>query len=161
MVLGTVLYYDQGYEGYEAMQGRIGTQFYMLTFCLLESIQNVILVFPEERAVFLREQASSLYDVSAYFMGKVIAEFPLNIAVPLIALLIAFWLWNMNDVHGYNFWVNLLNNELMYLTGTGFGLILGSIVSDRAILIALLAIVALPLLLLSGFFVNIDRKSVV
>eukprot|EP00826_Nyctotherus_ovalis_P046230 TRINITY_DN51_c0_g2_i5.p1 TRINITY_DN51_c0_g2~~TRINITY_DN51_c0_g2_i5.p1 ORF type:complete len:706 (+),score=187.88 TRINITY_DN51_c0_g2_i5:214-2331(+) len=159
MLLGTGLYYDQDYEGYEAMQGRVGTQFYMLTFCLLEAIQNVILVFPEERAVFLREQASSLYDISAYFMGKIIAEFPLNLLIPIISLLICYWSWNMNDAHGYNFWINLLNMELMYFCGTGFGLIMGSIVADRTILVTLLAIVSMPLQLFSGFFVSIDKSK--
>ena len=43
----------------------------------------------------------------------------------------------------------------MYFTGTGFGRNLGACVSDRAILISLIAIVTLPLMLLSGFFVNI------
>eukprot|EP00826_Nyctotherus_ovalis_P046225 TRINITY_DN51_c0_g1_i3.p1 TRINITY_DN51_c0_g1~~TRINITY_DN51_c0_g1_i3.p1 ORF type:complete len:700 (-),score=192.14 TRINITY_DN51_c0_g1_i3:124-2223(-) len=157
ILMGTALYYDQGYNYSKAIQGRSGVQFFMLTFCLLEAIQNVILVFPEERAVFLREQASSLYEISAYFLGKVIAELPLNLLVPLITLLMTFWLWNMNDVHSYNFWINLLNMELMYLTGTGFGLILGSVVANRTVLIALLAVVALPLLLLAGFFVGIDK----
>ena len=159
MIMGTVLYYNQSDVYPEAVQGRSGVQFFMMTFCLLESIQNVILVFPEERAVFLREQASSLYDISAYFTGKIIAELPLNLLVPVIALLMTFWLWNMNNEHEYNFWINLLNMELMYLTGTGFGLILSSVVANRAVLITLLAVVALPLLLLAGFFVGIDKDK--
>lgn len=159
MLMGTALYYDQGNVLPEALQGRSGVQFFMLTFCLLESIQNVILVFPEERAVFLREQASSLYDISAYFTAKVFAELPLNLLVPVIALVMAFWLWNMNDANPYNFWFNLINMELMYLTGTGFGLIISSVVANRAVLIALLAVVALPLLVLAGFFVGIDKDK--
>lgn len=158
MLLGTGLYYDQGHEGYEAMQGRIGTQFYMLAFCLLEAMQNVILVFPEERAVFLREQASSLYDISAYFLGKVTAELPFNLLIPVISILICFWAWNMNDVHSYNFWINLLDMEFLYLCGTGFGLIMGAAIADRTILFSLLSVVALPLLLLSGFFVGIEKS---
>ena len=156
VLLGTALYYNQTYEGYSAMQGRIGFQFYLLVFCLLESIQNVVLIFPEEREAFLREQASTLYDVSAYFMGKIIAEFPFNFVVPLLTILSCFWLWNMNDNHSYNFWINLLNFELMYFAGTGFGLILSAIISDRGILISLVVIVMLPLLFISGFFANIE-----
>ncbi len=159
MVLGTALYCRLGYDGYEAMQNRVGTVFYLITFCLLESIQNVVLVFPEERAVFLREQASSLYDISAYFMGKVIAELPLNLIVPIIAIVLTYWSWNLNDVYSYNFWVNLAVLELMYLAGCGYGLILGSLISDRTVMISTLPVVTLPLLLLSGFLVTITKNT--
>jgi ATP-binding cassette subfamily G (WHITE) protein 1 len=156
-LLGTSLYYDIGNSGYAAVQSRIGTQFYVITFCLMESIQNVVLVFPEERAVFLREQASSLYDISAYFLGKIIAELPFNLFTPLLSLLIIFWSWHLNNVHTYNFWVNLINMELMYVTGCGYGLIIGVLVADRTVLVATLPVVMLPLLLFSGFFVSITK----
>jgi ABC-type multidrug transport system ATPase subunit len=155
MVLGMALYWRQGSYGHEDMQGRIGTQFFIVTFAFLQSMQNIVLIFPEERAVFLREQASSLYSISAYFVGKVLAELPLNLFTPLLGFLICFWSWDMNSVHRYNFWLNLLAMELMYLAGTGYGLVLGSIVSDRSVMIALLPVVTMPMLLLSGFFVDI------
>lgn len=157
MVLGMALYWQQGSYGYEDMQGRVGTQFFVLTFSFLQSMQNIVLIFPEERAVFLREQASSLYSISAYFVGKVIAELPLNLFTPLLGLLICFWSWDMNSVHHYNFWLNLLTMELMYLAGTGYGLVLGSMVSDRSVMIALLPVVTMPMLLVSGFFVFIGK----
>ncbi len=156
-LLGTSLYYDIGHEGYGSLQSKIGTQFYTISFCLMESIQNVVLVFPEERAVFLREQASSLYDISSYFLGKIIAELPFNLFVPLLALLIIFWSWHLNNVHSYNFWVNLFDMELIYLTGCGYGLIIGAVVANRSVLVSLLPVVMLPILLVSGFFVKITK----
>jgi len=159
MALGMALYWRQGSYGYEALQGRVGSQFFVVTFAFLQSMQNIVLVFPEERAVFLREQASSLYSISAYFVGKILAELPLNLFTPLLGLLICFWSWDMNSVHRHNFWMNLLGMELMYLAGTGYGLVLGSLVSDRSVMIALLPVVTMPMLLLSGFFVDIGKSK--
>jgi len=99
------------------MQGRAGTQFFLVALCYLEAVQNVVLIciffiikingkVPEERSVFLRDQASSLYSISSYFASKVIAELPLNLLTPLLALCCAQWPWNLNDAHPYNFWVN-------------------------------------------------------
>ena len=42
MILGIVFYYQPGFEGYESILGCIGTQIHLFTFCLLESLQNVI-----------------------------------------------------------------------------------------------------------------------
>ena len=36
------------------------------------AIQNVILIFPDERPVFLREANNNMYAVSAYFWAKII-----------------------------------------------------------------------------------------
>ncbi len=158
-VLGIALYYDVGNAGYSSMQGVIGKQFYVLTFCFMNAIQNVVLVFPEERAVFLREQASSLYDISAYFLGKVLAEAPFDLLIPLMGLLIVYWSFDMTNVHGYNFWLNLLNFELMYFTGCGYGLIIGAAVADRNMLMTILPMVLLPIMLVCGFFTKVTSSD--
>ena len=159
MIMGTALYYQISWDGYDAMQNRVGSRFYLVTFFFLEAIQNVVLVFPEERAVFLREQASSLYHVSAYFVAKITSELPYNLLVPLISILMVFWAWDLQSVHSYNFWASLLNGELSYLAALGYGLILGSVVSDRNVLISMQTLINLPILLLSGFFVKLTTSS--
>ena len=159
MLMGTLIYYQISWDGYEAMQSRVGARFYLVAFFFLAAIQNVGLVFPEERAVFLREQASSLYDVSAYFVGKVLSEFPYNLTTPLISLLIVYWTWDLQNSKDYNFWFTLANYEVLYLVGVGYGLILGAIVSDRNTLITMMTVILLPMMLLSGFFVKLTTSA--
>ena len=48
------------------------------------SIQNIILIFPDEMPVFLREVNNNMYSVSAYFFAKVISEIPSSILTPVI-----------------------------------------------------------------------------
>lgn len=56
---------------------------------------NLTLV-PEERAVFMREQASSLYYVSTYFFAKVVAEIPYGMVNPLLLSFVIYWLIPFN-----------------------------------------------------------------
>lgn len=58
--------------------------------------QTIILIFPEERPVFLREAHNKLYTVSAYFYGKLLAEIPLAIVVPLLNSSIIYFYLGLN-----------------------------------------------------------------
>ena len=48
------------------------------------AIQNVILIFPDERPVFLREVNNNMYKVGPYFWAKIISEMPFSIVTPSI-----------------------------------------------------------------------------
>ena len=48
------------------------------------AIQNVILIFPDERPVFLREANNGMYRVSAYFWAKILSELPIGILTPAL-----------------------------------------------------------------------------
>ena len=140
------------------MQDRIGAQFFLMALAFLESIQNVILVcthshlvaVPEERAVLLRDQASSLYGLLPYFLSKIVAELPLNVLSPVYALLLGQWLFGLNDARDYNFWINstalckyvVFNMILMYLAACGYGIVAGAVMADRDGLINLIPVLS-------------------
>ncbi len=98
--------------------------------------------------MLLRDQASSLYGLFPYFMSKIVAELPLNILTPVYALLLGQWLFGLNDVHEYNFWINrmipsliiVLNMVLMYLAACGYGIVAGAVMADRDGLINLIPV---------------------
>ncbi len=56
----------------------------------------ILLIVPEERAVFMREQASSLYDVSPYFFSKILADLPFAILDVMVFVLMMYWLVGYN-----------------------------------------------------------------
>lgn len=60
------------------------------------AIQNIILIFPEERAVFLREHSNGMYSVSAYFFSKVTSELPANIIFPALFGIIVYFPLNLS-----------------------------------------------------------------
>jgi len=55
------------------------------------SIQNIILIFPDERPVFLREVNNNMYDVSTYFFAKVASELPMSICIPVLFGVIVYF----------------------------------------------------------------------
>jgi hypothetical protein len=62
------------------------------------AIQNVILIFPDERPVFLREINNNMYSVSAYFLGKIIAELPAMIILPMLYGSIVYFVIGLSTI---------------------------------------------------------------
>lgn len=80
--------------------------FIIMVLCFL-AIQSVILIFPDERPVFLREANSGMYKVSAYFCSKIFSEMPFGILVPGLYSLVVYWtcgynteVWNKMPIFG-------------------------------------------------------------
>jgi ATP-binding cassette subfamily G (WHITE) protein 2 len=59
------------------------------------AIQNVILIFPDERPVFLREQANKMYSVLPYFIAKNIMDIPVLLITPLSTSLINYFAFGL------------------------------------------------------------------
>ena len=62
---------------------------------VFNGIQSVILLLPDERGVFLREQASGMYGTVAYFFGRITSEIPAFIIVPTIPTVITYFVLNL------------------------------------------------------------------
>jgi ABC-type multidrug transport system permease subunit len=61
------------------------------------ALSPVMISFPIERAVFLKEENSKLYSTMAYFVGKSSVEIPFMIVLPVVQQLIIYWMVGMND----------------------------------------------------------------
>ena len=59
-----------------SIQNRNGVLFFATLTIITSGVRGVILLFPEERSVFLREQASGMYSPTAYYLAKVLSEIP-------------------------------------------------------------------------------------
>jgi hypothetical protein len=68
----------------------IGFVFYCVCIQLFVGIMGSILVFIEERPLFLREQAGRMYNVLPYYLAKDVIELPLSIILPLLFSLFYF-----------------------------------------------------------------------
>lgn len=67
------------------------------------SIQNIILIFPDERPVFLREVNNNMYSVSPYFFAKVVAELPASLITPTLFGCITYYAIGLSTVFMYKF----------------------------------------------------------
>jgi len=79
------------------IQNRNGALFFITMTMSFNAIQNVVLIFPDERPIFLREVNNNMYRVSAYFWAKIFSEFPSNVLTPVIFGAIVYYAIGFND----------------------------------------------------------------
>ena len=93
------IYYGVGtnIHGFRNLQSTSGTIFFMTVAGIMGALNPVMIQFPAERAVFLREENSKLYTTFAYFLGKSSMEIPFMFIVPIIQQLICYWMIGLND----------------------------------------------------------------
>ena len=143
-----------------------GSLFYALMVIGFGSVNNIVLLFPEERPIFLREVNNNMYSPSAYFFGKIISELPTSLLLPFVFGCIEYFALFYSRLIPANFL--LYSNHLfilyilyivcslflLYLTAGSYALIIGTLVSDRQVAMTLTPIVVTPLMLFAGYFIN-------
>lgn len=114
---------------------------------------GILLVFQEERPVFLREQANKMYKVAPYYMAKIIAELPIQCLTPMIYLIITYFGIGMTVTAGQFFYAYLIL-WMLVLCSASFGYFISSIFSQEETAVAVSPVIIMPLMLFSGFFSN-------
>lgn len=140
----------------QGIQNVQGSLFFVTMNISFNAIQNVILIFPDERPVFLREVNNNMYKVSPYFWAKVISELPFSIMTPVIFGCIVYY------AIGYNpsfdaFIVFLVILVLIYNASSGYSLIISASFSDKQLAVTLTPVLIIPFMLFAGFFVSADN----
>ena len=90
----------------------------------------MLMLFPSERPVFLREVQKGMYGVSSYFLSKIITDLPQVIFLPLFQSLIIYWIVGFNTTSWYNFVIYYVVVILTNATMGGYGLILSISISN-------------------------------
>ena len=115
--------------------------------------------FQGERPVFLREQANKMYGVLPYFIAKILAELPVFIIVPLIFNAITYFSIGYNRIVE-QFFMFQAAYTLNTLCAISFGYLISSAIKNQAMALALAPIVAMPLLLVGGFYSNQETAPI-
>jgi len=117
------------------------------------AIQNVILIFPDERPVFLREVNNNMYKVGPYFWAKIFSELPFSILTPSIFGVIVYFTVQLNPQVD-KFFMFLLTLILIYNASSGYSLIISASFSDKQLAVTLTPVLIIPFMLFAGFFVS-------
>lgn len=127
--------------------------FFTMTYWVFDAMFQALLAFPAEREVILKERASGSYHLSAYFMAKTTSEMPTRLVLPLIYMVISFWMAGISkrvDIFIFSTLISLLS----VVAGESIGLLVGASIYDMERAMATMTVVALTLALLGGFFVE-------
>eukprot|EP00301_Raphidiophrys_heterophryoidea_P003841 c11718_g2_i1.p1 GENE.c11718_g2_i1~~c11718_g2_i1.p1 ORF type:complete len:614 (-),score=175.42 c11718_g2_i1:187-2028(-) len=121
-------------------------------FAMFGTAQPVLLQFPFERPIFLREYATGTYSSVAYFVSKVFSELPQAFMQNLVAFLIYYWLVGFQG----RFMVLVAIGWALGCASTSVSMFLGSATSDVTSATELSPMLFVPQILFSGFFVRIQ-----
>ncbi|RZF39658.1 hypothetical protein LSTR_LSTR001179 [Laodelphax striatellus] len=126
--------------------------FFAILFIYFSSIMPAIMTFPLEANVFLREHSNNWYSLTVYFFAKVLADLPLQIICPTLFLVIAYYMTGQPmDVQRFlMIWFVIV---LLSILGQSAGNAAGALLNVE-LGIFIVPSVAMPLFLLSGFFLQ-------
>ncbi len=81
----------------ENLQDWMGATFFLQIYLGFSTMYRGVVHFPNERKVITKERQSGAYRLSSYFISKLIAEFPLDLFLPLFAATIFYWMVGLAD----------------------------------------------------------------
>lgn len=114
------------------------------------SAQPVMLAFPYERPMFLREYSTGTYGASAYFISKLLVEAPLNFIQCIEQFLLVYFLVDMQG----NFIILTLCAWALAMCSCSVAVLLGCSVSDVKSVSELAPLLFVPQMLFVGFFIR-------
>eukprot|EP00747_Dinoflagellata_sp_TGD_P183622 gnl/TRDRNA2_/TRDRNA2_38600_c0_seq1.p1 gnl/TRDRNA2_/TRDRNA2_38600_c0~~gnl/TRDRNA2_/TRDRNA2_38600_c0_seq1.p1 ORF type:complete len:642 (+),score=88.38 gnl/TRDRNA2_/TRDRNA2_38600_c0_seq1:62-1927(+) len=109
---------------------------------------DVVLTFPTERCIFLRERGAGLYYTSAFFLSRILADMPLHIAAASLQAFVVYPMANLKMA--LSAWVAL--NVLAVLVGACIFQLVGSASSSFETGNMLATVVMVVLMILSNTF---------
>lgn len=144
-------------NGLNGIQDRNGVLFMLATTSSFGSIQGSLGTFSLERPVFIRERLSKAYRTSAYFWGRSFSEVPFLFIYPLLLISMVYWVIGLNTFDASKYLICVACHILCWWAGSGFGLMLSTVIPKIEVAMALTPVLIVPLLAFAGFFVNQDK----
>ena len=136
------------------ISNRVGA-FFFLTVCQwFLSMMPVLLTFPAERALFLKEQGSNMYSVSSYFFGRSLVELPAIIFFPVIWSLILYWIIGFNNYNAGKFFIFTTFMVLQSIAGNAMGLMAGCMFNDPKVASGVAPLFIMPAMIFGGMYIN-------
>ncbi|CDW80485.1 abc transporter family protein [Stylonychia lemnae] len=152
-LLSLAIFWDLSANDFVTQMGMAGFLFFTCINQLMMNLMGCLLVFQEERPVFLREQANKIYNVGPYFLAKITLELPVQIFSPMLWSVIVYFGCGFALTAGQFFYFYLIL-LLLVLCASSFGYFLSSIFSQEETAVGVAPVIMMPLLMFSGFFSN-------
>lgn len=141
------------HSDFRNIQDRLGLLFFIAIFWGVLPSFSASFAFPQERAMFMKERASSMYTLSSYFMARVIGDIPMELMLPIVFMTITYWMAELKPE--FSAFVLTLMIILGYvLVSQGLGLALGALIMDAKQASTVVTVTMLAFVLAGGFYVH-------
>lgn len=138
------------------LQSHFGGLTFIMISAMFGAAQPIMLMFPFERPMFMREYSTGTYSAFAYFLSKVILEFPLTLAQSCCQFILVYYMMNLNGR-----WIYLmLEAWALGLASSSVAMALGASVSNVKDVTELAPLLFVPQLLFAGFFIRTSQIPV-
>eukprot|EP00002_Diphylleia_rotans_P016817 TRINITY_DN3264_c0_g2_i7.p1 TRINITY_DN3264_c0_g2~~TRINITY_DN3264_c0_g2_i7.p1 ORF type:complete len:669 (+),score=124.78 TRINITY_DN3264_c0_g2_i7:53-2059(+) len=149
-----LIYFDRDNDQV-ALRDRSGAIFFLLIGQMIGGMNGPMFLFPAERAIFLRENASGLYSSFNYFLGRCMSDLPISIFAPLVFSAIVHPMVNFNEgsMEWFTFYLSIL---LIGAASSSLGILLGCAIHNFSLLFVVQPAIMFPVILFGGLYVNLD-----
>ncbi|XP_035842110.1 ABC transporter G family member 22-like [Helianthus annuus] len=158
VILG-LLWWRSDVHSPKDMQNQAGLLFFIAVFWAFFPVFTIIFTFPQERAMLKKERAADMYKLSAYFIARTTSDIPLDLILPLIFLLIVYFMAGLL-LTAQAFFLTMLIVFLCIVAAQGLGLAIGAAVMDLNKATTMAYVVVMAFMLAGGFFVKLTHSDV-
>ncbi|CAG0879456.1 unnamed protein product [Darwinula stevensoni] len=148
-----IVYLKQDYNTVEGLMNLNGVVFLFLFHASCQNALAVFNAFCEELPVFLRENQSGMYRTDAYFISKVVAEFPFSIFFPAVFTAVTYFMIGLNEKIE-RFLVCTLIMIIVANVSTAFGYMISCVTRSIGLALTVGPPILVPYMLFGGFFIN-------
>ncbi|KAL4474930.1 hypothetical protein ABPG74_001626 [Tetrahymena malaccensis] len=137
---------------FREINNRNGILFLDVMTMFMSGCMQIVISFPSERGVYMREENSKYYTPIAYAIGKISTNILLKIFYPIIYGTIVYFMVGYTHDYAYQYFIYISVLILMTLTGSAIGFTVGIAFSDVRTSTSITPAILLPIVLFCGFF---------
>ncbi|XP_020694400.1 ABC transporter G family member 22 isoform X2 [Dendrobium catenatum] len=152
IILGLLWWQSDG-NTVKGLQDQAGLLFFIAVFWGFLPVFTAIFTFPQERAMLNKERAVDMYRLSAYFMARTTSDLPLDLFLPIIFLLIVYFMAGLRQ-SPEPFFLSMLTLFLSIVAAQGLGLAIGATLMDIKKATTVASVTVMTFMLAGGFFVK-------
>lgn len=90
VVFMVMTFHNMGMSDYNGFQNFAGFFLLISDNLIISGVNNALRKFPDQRSVFMRDQASGMYGVWAFYLAFIASNLPIIFLIPSINMLIGF-----------------------------------------------------------------------
>ncbi|KAG4130204.1 hypothetical protein ERO13_D09G128400v2 [Gossypium hirsutum] len=152
IILG-LLWWQSDSKSTRGRQDQAGLLFFIAVFWGFFPVFTAIFTFPQERAMLSKERAADMYRLSAYFLARTTSDLPLDLILPVLFLLVVYFMAGLRLSAG-RFFLSMLTVFLCIIAAQGLGLAIGATLMDLKRATTLASVTVMTFMLAGGYFVK-------
>ncbi|KAG9444392.1 hypothetical protein H6P81_015732 [Aristolochia fimbriata] len=152
IVLG-LLWWNSDSSSPQQLQDQAGLLFFISVFWGFFPVFTSIFTFPQEKAMLSKERSVDMYRLSAYFMARNTSDLPLDLILPIVFMLIVYFMAGLKQSIDA-FFLSILAILLCIVAAQGLGLAIGAAFMDVKKATTLASVTVMTFMLAGGFFVQ-------